>query len=58
MNILFTGVMISALQIYDWEKSYELGKKPSNFALGMGPYFGPMRPIEKDLTMDYASKNR
>ena len=52
INILFTGVMISALQFYDWEKSFWIGKKTFNLALGMGPYFGPMRALEKGL-MDH-----
>ena len=41
--------MISALQLYDWEKSFWIGKKTFNLALGMGPYFGPMRALEKGL---------
>ena len=48
-NILFSGAMISALQLYDWEKSFLIGKKNLNLALGMGPYFGPIRALEKGL---------
>ena len=34
---------------YNWEKkSFELGKN-FNLALGMGPYFGPVRALEKGL---------
>ena len=43
--------MISALQFYDWENPFELGKKTFNLALGMGPYFGPMRALEKGLIL-------
>ena len=28
---------------------FELGKKNIDLALGMGPYFGPMRALEKCL---------
>ena len=45
--------MISALRLYDWEKSFWIGKKPFNLALGMGPYFGPMRALEKALIPDH-----
>ena len=31
---------------------FELGKKNFNLALGMGPYFGPMRAQEKGLITD------
>ena len=41
--------MISALKSYGWEKSFLIGKKNFNLALGMGPYFGPMRALEKGL---------
>ena len=30
----------------NWEKTF-------NLALGMGPYFGPMRALEKGLTMHH-----
>ena len=34
---------------------FELGK-PFNLALGMGPYFGPMRALEKGLKVDIQTK--
>ena len=46
---LFSEAMISSLQLYDLEKSFRIGKKPFNLALGMGPYFGPMRALEKGM---------
>ena len=42
--------MISVLQKYDWEKIPLNWEKNFNSALGMGPYFGPMRALEKGLT--------
>ena len=41
--------MISALQIYDWEKILLNWETNFNLALGMGPYFNPTRTIEKGL---------
>ena len=51
IDILFSGAMISALQLYDWEKFFWIGKKTFNVALGMGPYFGPKRALEKRPVM-------
>ena len=48
INISFLGAMISALQLYDWENPFELGKN-FDLALGMGSYFGPVRALEKGL---------
>ena len=44
--------MLSALQVYLGKNLFELGKKNLNLALGMGPYFGPMRALEKGLNGD------
>ena len=53
INISFLGAVISALQLYDWENPFELGKKTFNLALGMGPYFGPVRALKKACVITY-----
>ena len=47
IKILFSGSMLSALQMKLEINIFELGKKPVNLAFGMGSYFDPVRALYK-----------
>ena len=44
INILFSGAMISALQLYDWEKSFWIGKNPLIWHWEWGLTSAPWEP--------------
>ena len=43
------------LNFFNWEFIFSIGKKPFNLALGIGPNIGPVRALEKGLSLDIFS---